>query len=162
MVGFQLLITIARRLESRLRSADSVTRATERCTISRFGGDEFVVLLQGLREPANATAVADRILSALSEPLSLNGNDVSISTSIGIAVGTGGVETADDLLRDADTAMYQAKTDGKSRWCLFDQSLRDQAVERLELERELRNGIKLGEFIVHFQPMGLLPSLGGK
>ena len=153
LVGDELLIAIARRLESRLRSADLVTRVTERCTISRFGGDEFVVLLQGLQEPANAALVADRILSALSEPLSLGGHDVSISTSIGIAVGTGGADSADDLLRDADTAMYQAKTNGKSRWCLFDQSLRDQAVERLELERELRNGIKLGEFIVHYQPI---------
>jgi diguanylate cyclase (GGDEF)-like protein/PAS domain S-box-containing protein len=153
MVGDQLLIAIARRLESCLRSADLITRITERCTISRFGGDEFVVLLSGLREHANATLVADRILSAFAEPVSLGGNDVSISTSIGIAVGTGGAESADDLLRDADTAMYQAKTNGKSRWCLFDQSMRDQAVERLELERELRNGIKLGEFIVHYQPI---------
>ncbi len=153
LVGDELLIAIARRLESCLRSADLITRITERCTISRFGGDEFVILLQGLHEPANATLVADRILSVLSEPLSLRGNDVSISTSIGIAIGTGGADSADDLLRDADTAMYQAKTNGKSRWCLFDQSLREQAVERLELERELRNGIKLGEFIVHYQPI---------
>jgi diguanylate cyclase (GGDEF)-like protein/PAS domain S-box-containing protein len=153
LAGDELLIAIARRLESRLRSADLVAHITERCTISRFGGDEFVVLLQGLHEPANAALVADRILAALSEPLSLGGHDVSISTSIGIAVGTGGADSADDLLRDADTAMYQAKTNGKSRWCLFDQSLREQAVERLELERELRNGIKLGEFIVHYQPI---------
>jgi diguanylate cyclase (GGDEF)-like protein/PAS domain S-box-containing protein len=153
LVGDELLITVARRLESCLRSADFITRITERCTISRFGGDEFVILLQGLHEPANATLVADRTLSVLSEPLCLRGHDVSISTSIGIAVGAGGADSADDLLRDADTAMYQAKANGKSRWCLFDQSLREQAVERLELERELRNGIKLGEFIVHYQPI---------
>jgi diguanylate cyclase (GGDEF)-like protein/PAS domain S-box-containing protein len=153
LVGDELLVTVARRLESCLRTADIISRISERCTISRFGGDEFVILLQGLHEPANATVVADRILSVLSEPLSLRSHDVSISTSIGIAVGSKGTESADDLLRDADTAMYQAKTDGKCRWCLFDQSLRDQAVERLELEKELRNGIKLGEFIVHYQPI---------
>jgi EAL domain-containing protein (putative c-di-GMP-specific phosphodiesterase class I) len=78
---------------------------------------------------------------------------VSISASIGIAIGDNGAASADDLLRDADTAMYQAKSDGKSRWCLFDQSLREQAVQRLELEKEMRNGIKLGEFIVHYQPI---------
>jgi diguanylate cyclase (GGDEF)-like protein/PAS domain S-box-containing protein len=153
LVGDELLVTIARRLESCLRSADLISRITERCTISRFGGDEFVILLQGLHETSNAALVADRILSVLAEPLSLCGNDVSISTSIGIAVGSKGAESADDLLRDADTAMYQAKTNGKSRWCLFDQSLREQAVERLELEKELRNGIKVGEFIVHYQPI---------
>jgi diguanylate cyclase (GGDEF)-like protein len=158
LVGDELLVAVARRLESCLRSADTITRIGERCTISRFGGDEFVVLLQGLHEPANATLVADRILAVLAEPLCLHGNDVSISTSIGIAVGSGGAYSADDLLRDADTAMYQAKTNGKSRWCLFDQSLREQAVERLELERELRNGIKLGEFIVHYQPIVELDS----
>jgi diguanylate cyclase (GGDEF)-like protein/PAS domain S-box-containing protein len=156
--GDELLIAIARRLESCLRSADVITHITNRCTISRFGGDEFVVLLPGLHEPANAALVADRILSVLSEPLSLRGNDVSISTSIGIAIGTGEADSAHDLLRDADMAMYQAKTNGKSRWCLFDQSLREQAVERLELERELRNGIKLGEFIVHYQPIVELQS----
>jgi diguanylate cyclase (GGDEF)-like protein/PAS domain S-box-containing protein len=153
LAGDELLITVARRLESCLRSADIISRITDRCTISRFGGDEFVILLQGLHEPSNATLVADRILAVLSEPLSLRGNDVSISTSIGIAIGSNGADSADNLLRDADTAMYQAKTNGKCRWCLFDQSLRAQAVERLELERELRNGIKLGEFIVHYQPI---------
>jgi diguanylate cyclase (GGDEF)-like protein/PAS domain S-box-containing protein len=153
LVGDELLVNVARRLESCLRSADIISRITDRCTISRFGGDEFVILLQGLHESSNATLVADRILAALSEPLSLHGNDVSISTSIGIAISSNGVDSADNLLRDADTAMYQAKTNGKCRWCLFDQSLRAQAIDRLELERELRNGIKLGEFIVHYQPI---------
>src|SRR4029079_18058987 len=87
------------------------------------------------------------------QPLGLSSHNVSISTSIGIAVGTGDTDSADELLRDADTAMYQAKTNGKSRWCVFDQSLRQQAVERLEMEKDLRNGINLGEFIVHYQPI---------
>jgi diguanylate cyclase (GGDEF)-like protein/PAS domain S-box-containing protein len=153
LVGDELLVIVARRLESCLRSANTISRISDRCTISRFGGDEFVLLVQGLHEPSTVTVVADRILSVLSEPLSLHGNDVSISASIGIAIGDNGADTADDLLRDADTAMYQAKSDGKSRWCLFDQSLREQAVQRLELEKEMRNGIKLGEFIVHYQPI---------
>lgn len=153
LMGDELLRNVAGRLESCLRGADLVSRTADRCTVSRFGGDEFVILLQGLREPANATTVADRILTVLTEPLSLRGNEIAISTSIGIAVGSAGAESADDLLRDADTAMYDAKTSGKSQWRLFDQSLRDRAVERLELEKELRNGIKLGEFLVHYQPI---------
>jgi diguanylate cyclase (GGDEF)-like protein len=153
LIGDELLIAMSRRLEECLRSTDLVCRVSDRCTISRFGGDEFVILVQGLREPENATLIADRILAALTVPLSISGNDVSISTSIGIAVGIDGAHSADDLLRDADTAMYHAKTSGKSRWCLFDQSLRKRAVERLELEKELRNGIKLGEFVVHYQPI---------
>jgi diguanylate cyclase (GGDEF)-like protein/PAS domain S-box-containing protein len=158
LVGDELLVIVARRLESCLRSANTISRITDRCTISRFGGDEFVILVQGLHEPSNATAVAGRILSVLSEPLSLRGNEVSISASIGIAIGAKRADSADDLLRDADTAMYQAKSNGKSRWCLFDQSLREQAVQRLELEKEMRNGIKLGEFIVHYQPIVELQS----
>jgi predicted signal transduction protein with EAL and GGDEF domain len=145
-------------LEECLRSTDLVCRVSDRCTISRFGGDEFVILVQGLREPENATLIADRILTALTVPLSISGNDVSISTSIGIAVGRNGTHSADELLRDADTAMYHAKTSGKSCWCLFDQSMRKRAVERLELEKELRNGIKLGEFVVHYQPIVQLHS----
>jgi diguanylate cyclase (GGDEF)-like protein/PAS domain S-box-containing protein len=153
LVGDELLVNVAGRLESCLRGGDLLSRTADRCTVSRFGGDEFVILLQGLKEPANATAVADRILTALAEPISLGENDISISTSIGIAVSSAGTESADDLLRDADTAMYHAKTSGKSQWRLFDQSLRERAVERLELEKELRNGIKLGEFLVHYQPI---------
>lgn len=158
LIGDELLIAMARRLEECLRSTDLVYRISDRCTISRFGGDEFVILVQGLHEPENATLIADRILTALTTPLHISGNDVSISTSIGIAVGSKGVHSADELLRDADTAMYHAKTSGKSCWCLFDQSLRKRAVERLELEKELRNGIKLGEFVVHYQPIVQLHS----
>ena len=158
IAGDELLVTVARRLEACLRSSDLVTRMNERCTISRFGGDEFVILLKGITEPANAQLVADRILAALSQSVALQGHDVAISTSIGIAVGSGGLESADELLRDADTAMYQAKTAGKSRWCLFDQSLRKKAVERLALEEDLKKAIERGEFHVHYQPIVELPS----
>jgi len=158
VAGDELLVTVARRLESCMRNSDLVSRMNDRCTISRFGGDEFVILLKGLSDPASARLVADRILAALAESVALQGHDVAISTSIGIAIGDGGAESADDLLRDADTAMYQAKTSGKSRWCVFDQSLRKKAVERLALEEDLKKAIERGEFHVHYQPIVELPS----
>jgi diguanylate cyclase (GGDEF)-like protein/PAS domain S-box-containing protein len=158
LVGDELLVTVARRLESCLRQSDVLSRVSDRCTISRFGGDEFVVLLKGLSDPGNATLVADRILEVLAEPLNLRGHEVTLSASIGIAVATKGDDTADDLLRDADTAMYQAKSQGKSRWCLFDQTMRKQALDRLGLESDLLKGIERGEFQIHYQPIVEMPS----
>jgi diguanylate cyclase (GGDEF)-like protein/PAS domain S-box-containing protein len=158
LVGDELLVTVARRLESCLRQTDVVAHASDRCTISRFGGDEFVILLKGMTAGDNATLVADRILEVLAQPLTLHGHEVNVSGSIGIAVGFAGKESADDLLRDADTAMYQAKSHGKSRWSLFDQSMRKQAMERLELEADLLKGIDRGEFRLHYQPIVEMPS----
>lgn len=158
IAGDELLVAVARRLEACLRSTDVVSRTGDRSTVSRFGGDEFVILVSGLAEPSNATLVADRIQSMLNEPLSLHGHEVSISASIGIAVSTAESQTADDMLRDADTAMYQAKAAGKSRWCLFDQSMRKQAVERLAVEEDLRRSIERKELKVHYQPIVELPS----
>jgi diguanylate cyclase (GGDEF)-like protein/PAS domain S-box-containing protein len=158
LAGDELLVTVARRLENCLRRTDVVAHAHDRCTISRFGGDEFVILLKGMNEAENATLVADRILEVLAQPLHLQGHEVGVSGSIGIAVGHGGLESADDLLRDADTAMYQAKTAGKSQWSLFDQTMRKQALQRLELEAELLKGIERGEFHVYYQPIVGMPS----
>ncbi len=158
LAGDELLATVARRLESCLRSSDVVSRLAHRCTIARFGGDEFVILLRGLATPHCASQVADRILEVLAEPMTLRGNDVSISASIGIAVGTHDQDSAEDLVRDADTAMYQAKTAGKSRWCLFDQPMRKKAVDRLALENDLKKGLERGQFQVLYQPIVSLPS----
>ena len=153
LAGDELLVIVARRLESCMRSSDVVSRMSDRCTISRFGGDEFVILLKGLSDPSNACVVADRILATMAEPLLLRGHEISISASIGIAAVVGSAGAADDLLRDADTAMYDAKSNGKSRWCLFTQSMRKLAVERLALEIDLRSGLERGEFFVHYQPI---------
>ncbi len=156
--GDELLVTVAKRLESCLRSSDLVSRMNERCTIARFGGDEFVILVKGLTEPENAYAIADRLLDSLSERLVLQGHDVSVSASIGIAIGPEGTQSPDDLMRDADTAMYQAKSNGKSCWCVFDQSMRLRAVERLALEADLRRALERDEFRVYYQPIVSLPS----
>ncbi|MGC4006782.1 MAG: diguanylate cyclase [Pirellulales bacterium] len=156
--GDELLITVAKRLESCMRGTDVVLRMRDRCTILRFGGDEFVILCQGLNHPHDAGIVAERILAALVEPLTLHGHDVTVSASIGIAVGNESKDSADDMLRDADTAMYQAKSAGKSCWRLFDQSMRVQAIERLELEADLKVGLEKGEFEIHYQPIVGMPS----
>jgi diguanylate cyclase (GGDEF)-like protein len=158
LAGDELLVIVANRLESCMRASDVVSRFSDRCTIARFGGDEFVILLRGISDPEHAGHVAERILGVLSEPLTLQGQEVSVSVSIGIAIGNHDAASADDLLRDADTAMYQAKTLGKSRWCQFDQSMRVQAVERLALEADLRRGLKDGEIQVYYQPIVALPS----
>jgi EAL domain-containing protein (putative c-di-GMP-specific phosphodiesterase class I) len=151
-------VHVAKRLENCMRSTDVVSRVHDRCTISRFGGDEFVLLLRGLAEPANAGQIADRILAELAHSLSLQGHEVTLSGSIGIAVGREGLDSADDLLRDADTAMYQAKSQGKARWCMFDQSMRKEALERLALEADLLKGIEREQFHIHYQPIVELPS----
>jgi len=153
LAGDELLVTVAKRLEGSLRQTDVVSRVTERCMISRFGGDEFVILLKGLKGPDDIPLVADRILSELAKPMILHGHEVSVSASIGVAVGTGADENVDELLRNADTAMYQAKLLGKSRWVLFDQSMRTQAIERLAFEADLLKGIERGEFEVYYQPI---------
>jgi len=158
LAGDELLVAVARRLESCMRASDVANHITDRCTISRFGGDEFVILLKGLTHVDIACRVADHILKVLSEPLSVRGQEVAISASIGIAVGANPDDRADDLLRDADTAMYQAKSNGKSRWCLFDQTMRTMAVERLALEADLKHGLDRHEFQVHYQPIVELPS----
>ncbi len=156
--GDELLVNVATRLESCMRASDVVSRMSDRCTIARFGGDEFVILLKGIKEPENACQVADRMLAVLSEPLSLQGHNVSVTASIGIAVGAKGESSADNLLRDADTAMYQAKTNGKACSCLFSQTMRTQVVQRLALEADLKRGLEHEEFHVFYQPIVSLPS----
>lgn len=156
-VGDDLLVTVAQRLERCMRSSDVLSQLNDRSTVARFGGDEFVILLNGIREPANASRVAQRILNVLAEPLSLHGHDVSVSCSIGIAVGSNGDCTASDLLRYADIAMYQAKNNGKSRSCTFDETMRSQSIERLALEADMKTAIQRGEFQIYYQPIVGLP-----
>jgi diguanylate cyclase (GGDEF)-like protein/PAS domain S-box-containing protein len=152
-MGDQLLVSVAKRLEACMRNSDVILRTQERCTVSRFGGDEFVILCPGLAGANDASAIAERILLTLSEPLQLDGHQVIVSASIGIVVGHSGSDSAANLLQDADTAMYAAKAQGKARWCLYDQSLRDQARDRLALESELLQGIVQNQFHVHYQPI---------
>jgi diguanylate cyclase (GGDEF)-like protein len=147
--GDQLLIAIARRLEECLRSGD---------TITRLGGDEFVFLLEDIKDINKATDVADRIQKALTLPFNLGGHEVFITTSIGIALSTKVYQQAEDILRDADIAMYRAKALGKGGYEVFDTSMHTQALTLLQLETELRRAIERGEFRLYYQPIVLLES----
>lgn len=159
--GDALLVQTARRLERNLRTTDAVARlAAGGCcakvsghTIARFGGDEFAILLSGIRHLADVTRVADRLNAALAEPYDIEGQQVYVSASIGIALSMTGYDRPEDMLRDADTALYRAKAAGRGRYELFDAAMREQVVRRLELETDLRRAIERDEFVLFYQPI---------
>jgi diguanylate cyclase (GGDEF)-like protein len=142
--GDDLLMLVADRFRSSVRPSD---------TVARFGGDEFVVLCADLRDPGDALAVADRLRAAFESPFLLGGTEVSTSTSIGIAVGTGGTVAPDDLLRRADQAMYQAKGSGKARHVLYEVSADAEELTRAERAQEVRRALDRSELILHYQPI---------
>lgn len=144
-IGDRLLVAVAERLRCCLRPED---------TVSRLGGDEFTMLLDGLFDVAGATRVAERITTALATPFALAGHEVTITTSIGVACNTAasGYQPADNLLRDADLAMYRAKAGGKARHEVFTATMHTQVLSRLELEDDLRHALAHEEFVVHYQP----------
>ncbi|MDB4985845.1 MAG: hypothetical protein JWN04_1023 [Myxococcaceae bacterium] len=144
VAGDELLVSVGQRLASCLRPGD---------TVARMGGDEFVLLLEDVSGLDQARAVAERIQRALSVPLPLAGHDVVASASIGIAVGDGSINEPHELLRDADTAMYEAKARGSGQLVSFDARMHDRAVERLQMESALRSAIDRGELMVYYQPI---------
>ena len=141
-VGDQLLIEVAGRVTSALRPTD---------TLARLGGDEFVALAEDLSTPRDASVLAERILNTVSAPFEINGITITMSVSIGISMGKGSESKPDELLRDADTAMYRAKAAGKATYELFDLGMGNQVKERLALENRLREGIENGEFETYYQ-----------
>jgi diguanylate cyclase (GGDEF)-like protein/PAS domain S-box-containing protein len=141
--GDELLTVVADRLRGAVRPSD---------TVARFGGDEFVVVCEQLAGPWEATRIGDRVARAVEEPMTIDGREVVVTASIGIALA-GPNATADGLLRDADTAMYRAKERGRARVEVFDDALRGRAAERLELEGALRRALSAGEFELAYQPI---------
>jgi diguanylate cyclase (GGDEF)-like protein/PAS domain S-box-containing protein len=144
MGGDQLLVGIARRLEYCLRPGD---------TIARIGGDEFTVLLEDIDGDNDVGQIAERIQEELSLPFSLSGREVFTTVSIGIALSSREYERPEDILRDADTAMYRAKSLGKARHETFDTGMHSQAIKLLQLETDLRRALERKEFLVVYQPI---------
>jgi diguanylate cyclase (GGDEF)-like protein/PAS domain S-box-containing protein len=149
LVGDELLIAVSRRLETCLRPGDA---------LARLGGDEFAILLNGLGDEQQANAIAFRIQTVLSAPFSIGGREVFISASIGIAFGLADYTDPDEIMRDADTAMYHAKSRGKARHELFDADMHARALDRLGLENDLRHAVNSNDFEVHYQPIVSLAS----
>ena len=149
--GDLLLVAFAERLERTLRPVD---------TLARFGGDEFAILITGMTDATDAVRVAQRIQDELTEPFVLDKNSAFATASIGIALSSSGYDRADDILRDADIAMYRAKENGKARYEVFDHGMHARAVSRLQLESDLRQAIENKEFCVYYQPIVSLQSGG--
>src|SRR6266436_2888873 len=144
LIGDQLLLGVANRLEKCLRSTDTVARLGETFTVARLGGDEFTVLLDDIKDPSDAKRAAERMMKALASPFILGGKEVFTSVSIGIALSSSAYEQPEDILRDADTAMYRAKSLGKARYEVFD--------------ADMRASVERGEFRNFYQPIVALVS----
>jgi diguanylate cyclase (GGDEF)-like protein/PAS domain S-box-containing protein len=142
--GDRLLLEVSRSLTDVLRKAD---------TLARFGGDEFVVVVEGVADLNGVTALAERIAVALDRPMVEGDQAVTIKTSIGIAISSDDNESADDLIRDADMAMYRAKDRGRGRYEVFDAAMRASARDRLHDEFRLRKALDHGELRVYYQPL---------
>jgi len=142
-VGDQLLREVARRLAGCVREAD---------TVSRLGGDEFTIILSEVHRPEDAAVVARKVLSALTEPVELQGNPLSVTTSIGISLYPRDAQDSTSLLQTADAAMYEAKELGRNSYQFFTQDINHAANERLHLERRLREALDREEFYLEYQP----------
>jgi len=162
--GDELLVQISKRLISCFRQSDTVSRAdgelrtAEEGGLARLGGDEFTVLLEDISDVGNAIRVGQRILDRLQSPFVINGQEIVISASVGIAMSSASCMQAETLVRDAELAMYRAKQGGKGRCEVFDPDMHVRAVRRLTLEAELRKAIELRELIVYYQPIVSLAS----
>ncbi|MGK7898738.1 MAG: EAL domain-containing protein, partial [Xenococcus sp. (in: cyanobacteria)] len=144
LIGDYLLMACAKRLKKCIRNQDA---------LARIGGDEFTILLENIKEFKNAIFVADRIVNAFKNPFRLGTHMVTTTASIGIVLGSTRYEQSSELLRDADTAMYRAKGRGKARYEIFNEQMHLQAIQRLELENDLRAALKSNQFTLFYQPI---------
>ena len=142
--GDRLLVEIAARLKSCLEAGS---------TLARFGGDEFIVLLEDAASFPGPELVAERLRAVMEQAFTVAGREVFAALSIGIAISSPGLESAGDLLRNADVAMYRAKSNGRAQSVVFDRSLDSSAVDRLQLEMELRSALERDELELHYQPI---------
>ena len=142
--GDELLILVARRLEGCIRQTDMV---------ARFGGDEFAILLDTIENRSDAIRVAEKVQEAISAPFKLHNHEAVTTASIGVALSTPDYSEAEDMIRDADTAMYRAKDQGKARYEIFDTAMHTRAVTLLRLESDLRRALERDELCVYYQPI---------
>jgi len=142
--GDKLLVAVAERLQDCLRTAD---------TAARLGGDEFALLVEAMLRPDESTMIAERVLNVFKQPFIIDGKEIYVGTSIGIASGTNNQLNSEELLRNADLAMYLAKSQGKGKFVVFEPRMHTALMERIELEEELRRGIDEEEFVIHYQPI---------
>ena len=141
--GDELLVGFSKRIKGVVRGTD---------TVARLGGDEFAVLVETVANDEHVIDLAKRIQDTFRTPFQIGGNSITSSASIGIAFADGSYESPDEVIRDADLAMYKAKTSGKARYAIFDPSLHERAATELQLENELRRAIELGELRIYYQP----------
>lgn len=144
LTGDQLLVAVAQRLETCVRADD---------TVARFGGDEFAILLDDIKEIHYATNLADRIQEELKLPFTLGHQEIFVTASIGIALSNTAYIQEQDLLRSADSAMYRAKAQGRGRYEIFDTQMHQSAMKILELEADLRRAVERTEFLIYYQPI---------
>ena len=142
--GDQLLIAVGERILRCMRTAD---------TVARFGGDEFTVLMESINDPADVTRATSRIHDEIAAPFTIDGQEIFTSASIGVTIATADYDAPEQIIRDADTAMYRAKAQGRGRTEMFDGEMRAMAIARLQLENDLRRGLERNEFILVYQPI---------
>jgi diguanylate cyclase (GGDEF)-like protein len=154
LAGDELLMGVARILESCLRGATETSgRTGQEDFVARLGGDEFAIFLDNIHDASDALRIADRIGEKLSAPFVIRGKQIPVTVSIGIAVSSTHYASAENMLRDADTAMYRAKAAGRNGCILFDESMHLSAVKRLYRESEMRQAFDKREFFLCYQPI---------
>ena len=156
LIGDELLLGVAHRLEQSLRATDTVSRFSGEHTLARLGGDEFTIILDEVASADDARRVAERLCAEVAAPFNLQGREIFVSISVGIVMSDPRYEDAGAMVRDADTAMYQAKARGKARAALFDASMLAAAEQRLRLETDLRHVLDRNELRVFYQPIVIL------
>jgi diguanylate cyclase (GGDEF)-like protein/PAS domain S-box-containing protein len=144
LIGDKLLIAIGERLRSSTRFSD---------TVARLGGDEFVILVEDLENMEDATQIASRIQEIISQPFKIDSNEVYTSCSVGVILNDESYRSASEFLRDADIAMYRAKSEGRARYIIFDTNMRTELMNRIWMENDLRRAIREQEFRLHYQPI---------
>jgi diguanylate cyclase (GGDEF)-like protein len=160
IVGDELLMGVADRLRMMTRKSDSITHNSNDPMFARVGGDEFTVLLREIKKPEDAAKVAQRIIDSLTQPFVLNKHEVFITVSIGIAVCPEDGDDLFDLMKNADAAMYHAKSKGKNNYQYYRKSMNDTAADRLLLETDLRMALQRKELLLYYQPQ--VDSMSGK